>query len=162
MADWTDILDSQIDADSPLDEDFWNALDGNMRYNYERAIRSGPDVLTKAQSIALGAGRPTARTCMARGKTMFSWSGAASGTQVVVFSNAEDGDPNFLAAPSVSMGLQESSPGDDWASDGPVEVYIEDGTLDETGFTARIDFGGSLDPIGWVHWIAIGPVSADE
>jgi hypothetical protein len=126
-------------------------LDDNATYNHDHAIRSGTHVTG-------------VRTCMARGKTLFSWSAADSGTQAVLFSNAEDGDPDFLTAPIVTLSLQESPSGDAWLNKGPVAVHIDGGTLDENGFTAQIDFfqGDTLDATGWVHWIAIGEIQVGE
>jgi hypothetical protein len=147
---WTDISDSRIDADSFVNVGLVGDMTANPVYNHDHAIRSGTHTTG-------------ARTCMARGKTQFSWSDVTTGTQAVSFSDALDGDPNFLAAPVVSMRLEESPAGEDWVSNGPATVYLEDDTLDEAGFTARVDFSGSaFDPTGWVHWIAIGEVQAGE
>ncbi len=105
MAGWTDISASRKDADSPIDEDLIGDLDDNATYNHERAIRSG----THTTGV---------RTCMARGRTAFDWSTTRVGTVSITFAtDADDGDPNFLAAPRVYATLAEdATSSQEWSS----------------------------------------------
>ncbi len=151
MAGWTDISASRKDADSPIDEDLFSDLDDNTTYNHERAIRSG----THATGV---------RTCIARGKTAWSF---ATGEYVIVlieFDTALDGDPNFLAAPTVIMTLEEDPAGsDEWLGEQP-SVYLEETTVTASQCSGTVQFtpSSSLTVQGWIHWIAIGTVMAGE
>lgn len=159
MSTWTAISDARIDAESPIDEDLVTDIRENAEYLHERAVRAGTHGTGVRLAIARGKVYDTAAT---------DGSGNMSSIALapVTFStDALDGNPNFSSAPVVVISIEESSTDDEWTTSYSVQCNIREASVATTGFTAEWFVTGATATatIGaYIHWIAIGPVTAGE
>jgi hypothetical protein len=159
MSDFTNIASTRRDADSPVNESLIDDAIENTEYNRERALRCGTH----------GTG---ARMALARGTVTFAATGLGadhlfSGT-ITFSSDADDGDPNFSAAPRAYLALEEVTTGgyDAWSNTiHPKYIAMQAGGISATQLFWEVQFenpGASDDISGIVHWEAIGPVTSGE
>ncbi len=160
---WTVIPDGDVDADSPVDEDLMGDLKDNVTYNFESGMRGGTFAVPN-------------RLAYARGAALFSGATDGNGDAIItlsgiVFSSAaSDGNPNFIPGVPLITGslIEDSTTGSNqtWTKKGMiVSWFIEDGSLDETGFTVSVSVwngANSTNIGGTFYWQAVAAASAGE
>jgi hypothetical protein len=146
--------------DDPFGIDQVNALNDNTKAERERQLR-------------LGTNTTGVRMALARGSFTFNItnsSGAGSHSEAITFSSAaDDGNPNFSAAPtSVWFGLEEDGTGTDWITSRTILMaYVVTGTLASSGMTVEISSqdvtaSGSDNMKGTCYWHVIGAPTGTE
>lgn len=158
---YTDIPDTDIDADSDIDDAILEDLVENAEYNHDHAMRGGTHLVG-------------VRLAVARGVTAFSdsiSSGSQDGTQAIVFAtDAIDGDPNFSEVPVFKYSMEEDGTGVAWsaftqATSDSWEHFVESGSQTSAGVTIRNTITGSSSDGTFkanINWIAFGLVTAGE
>ena len=160
MSDYTTIAGIRVDADSPVDEDLISDLRDNAASIRERQLRTGTHVTGVRLTLARGISASTTITTDGSGNGLDTIGVGFAG-------DSSDGDPNFSAAPScLGLTFEELSTGDDLGGTAPsVSCWINEATLDASGFTAVISVrGGAVTAnIDYkLHWAFVGPVTSGE
>lgn len=153
---WTALTQASVETLDNLNVDLMTDIVDNKSFLFDSACRAGTFAIP-------------VRLAMARGAVDLGAADNATDTAAVVFADdADDGDPNFSAAPVVLLGLEEDSSGGlaDWESDDTVveRVFINDSSLSATGFTieAELNTGAASNWGITVNWIALGAVTSGE
>ncbi len=159
---WTTIPSTDVDADSPVDEDLMGDLNDNVQYVFDSAIRGGA-FATPLRSVYCGG--------------YFTFSGTTSsggdfdnGPNAIDFdADSQLGAPNFAVGelPLVTFSLAEdkASGQTDWGNFDSVCAYIEYPLHDNEGVSITIKGRGGLNTVAYAgrcYWQAIGGAADGE
>ena len=160
VTDSPNLLDAELSQDEKWNSQKTRDLRDRDSYLFDSAMRGGTFLAPH-------------RFAYARGGFGFSITlsgGAGSTSTAVTFSSAaDDGNPNFDAAPRVSIGNSENtaSGGISWSTNHvTVTAFVQSGTLTDTGMTVEIvairNSGSGTQVDGDIYWHAFGDVTSGE